>query len=168
MSARSKARWHPLRAGQPHQLQKEKWLQHVSSNLRLVNMHVSTGFPINPPSTPLMLNKMTCSFFRSVWCQNNCADNCYPVLPSGCWGFLWLSSITNCYDHIVHLGLFDSQFFFFFWKLCLLTSFEWVLFWCLALSDALEKALLQPSCSHTYGFSPVWDLKCVFKFSSLE
>jgi len=56
----------------------------------------------------------------------------------------------------------------FIWKLCLLTSFEWVLFWCLALSDALEKALLQPSCSHTYGFSPVWDLKCVFKFSSLE
>lgn len=49
-----------------------------------------------------------------------------------------------------------------------LTSLECVLFWCLARSEAFEKALLQPSCSQTYGFSPVWDLKCVFKFSSLE
>lgn len=49
-----------------------------------------------------------------------------------------------------------------------LTSLECVLFWCLARSEALEKALLHPSCSQTYGFSPVWDLKCVFKFSSLE
>lgn len=37
------------------------------------------------------------------------------------------------------------------------TSLEWVRFWCLARSEALEKALLQPSCSHTYGFSPVWE-----------
>lgn len=29
------------------------------------------------------------------------------------------------------------------------TSLEWVRFWCLARSEALEKALLQPSCSHT-------------------
>lgn len=49
-----------------------------------------------------------------------------------------------------------------------LTSLECVLFWCLARSEAFEKALLQPSCSQTYGFSPVCDLKCVFKFSSLE
>lgn len=39
------------------------------------------------------------------------------------------------------------------------TSFECVRFWCLARSEALEKALLQPSCSHRYGFSPVWDLR---------
>ena len=30
-----------------------------------------------------------------------------------------------------------------------LTTEEWVRFWCLALSDALENALLQPSTSHT-------------------
>lgn len=36
-----------------------------------------------------------------------------------------------------------------------LTSLECVLFWCLARSEAFEKALLQPSCSQTYGFSPV-------------
>lgn len=35
------------------------------------------------------------------------------------------------------------------------TSLECVRFWCLARSEALEKALLQPSCSQTYGFSPV-------------
>lgn len=48
------------------------------------------------------------------------------------------------------------------------TSLEWVRFWCLARSEALEKALLQPSCSHTYGFSPVWDRRCVFRFSRRE
>ena len=36
-----------------------------------------------------------------------------------------------------------------------LTAFEWVLFWCLARSDALLKALAQPGNSHKYGFSPV-------------
>ena len=50
----------------------------------------------------------------------------------------------------------------------MLTSFEWVLFWCFALSDALLKALAQPGNSQVYGFSPVCDRKWVFKFSSLE
>lgn len=48
------------------------------------------------------------------------------------------------------------------------TSLEWVRFWCLARSEAFEKALLQPSCSHTYGFSPVWERRCVFRFSRRE
>lgn len=48
------------------------------------------------------------------------------------------------------------------------TSLEWVRFWCLARSLALLKALLQPSCSHMYGFSPVWDRRCVFRFSRRE
>lgn len=54
------------------------------------------------------------------------------------------------------------------WSLCLRTSLECVRFWCLARSEALEKALLQPSCSHTYGFSPVWDLRWVLRFSRRE
>lgn len=48
------------------------------------------------------------------------------------------------------------------------TSFEWVRFWCLARSEALLKALLHPGNSHIYGFSPVCDLRCVFKFSKRE
>lgn len=48
------------------------------------------------------------------------------------------------------------------------TSLEWVRFWCLARSEALEKALLQPSCSHTYGFSPVCERRWVFRFSRRE
>lgn len=48
------------------------------------------------------------------------------------------------------------------------TSLEWVRFWCLARSLALLKALLQPSCSHMYGFSPVCDRRCVFRFSRRE
>jgi hypothetical protein len=40
-----------------------------------------------------------------------------------------------------------------------LTSLEWVLFWCFALSEALLKALVQPGYSHMYGFSPVCDLR---------
>lgn len=48
------------------------------------------------------------------------------------------------------------------------TSLECVRFWCLARSEALEKALLQPSCSHTYGFSPVCERRCVFRFSRRE
>ena len=47
------------------------------------------------------------------------------------------------------------------------TSFECVLFWCFALSEALLKAFVHPGNSHMYGFSPVWDLRCVFKFSNL-
>ena len=50
----------------------------------------------------------------------------------------------------------------------MLTSFECVLFWCFALSDALLKALAQPGNSQVYGFSPVCDRKWVFRFSSLE
>jgi hypothetical protein len=48
------------------------------------------------------------------------------------------------------------------------TSLEWVRFWCLARSDALLNALLHPGYSHMYGFSPVWDRRCVLRFSSLE
>lgn len=48
------------------------------------------------------------------------------------------------------------------------TSLEWVRFWCLARSEALEKALLQPSCSHTYGFSPVCERRWVLRFSRRE
>ena len=51
--------------------------------------------------------------------------------------------------------------------LLLHTSFECVLFWCFALSEALLKAFVHPGNSHIYGFSPVWDLKWVFKFSNL-
>ena len=49
-----------------------------------------------------------------------------------------------------------------------LTSFECVLFWCFARSDALLNALAQPGNSQVYGFSPVWDRKWVFRFSSRE
>ena len=49
-----------------------------------------------------------------------------------------------------------------------LTSFEWVLFWCFARSEALLNAFEHPGNSQVYGFSPVWDHKCVFRFSSLE
>ena len=49
-----------------------------------------------------------------------------------------------------------------------LTSLLCVRFWCLALSEALLKAFEQPGYSHVYGFSPVWDLRWVFRFSSLE
>ncbi len=48
------------------------------------------------------------------------------------------------------------------------TSLECVRFWCFARSDALEKALLHPSCSHTYGFSPVCERRWVFRFSRRE
>lgn len=53
-------------------------------------------------------------------------------------------------------------------KVCVFTSLECVRFWCLARSEALEKALLQPSCSHTYGFSPVCERRWVFRFSRRE
>ena len=49
-----------------------------------------------------------------------------------------------------------------------LTSLLCVRFWCFALSDALLNALLQPGYSHVYGFSPVCERKCVFKFSKRE
>lgn len=48
------------------------------------------------------------------------------------------------------------------------TSLECVRFWCLARSEALEKALLHPSCSQTYGFSPVCERRWVFRFSRRE
>lgn len=49
-----------------------------------------------------------------------------------------------------------------------LTALEWVRFWCLARSEALLNALVHPGNSHMYGFSPVWERRCVFRFSSLE
>ena len=48
------------------------------------------------------------------------------------------------------------------------TSLECVLFWCFARSDALLNAFAQPGNSQVYGFSPVWDRKWVFRFSSRE
>jgi len=56
----------------------------------------------------------------------------------------------------------------FYITISILTALECVLFWCLALSLALLKALVQPGNSHMYGFSPVWLRRWVFKFSSLE
>jgi len=49
-----------------------------------------------------------------------------------------------------------------------LTAFEWVRFWCLARSEALLKAFVQPWYSHMYGFSPVWDRRWVLRFSRRE
>lgn len=40
--------------------------------------------------------------------------------------------------------------------------------WCFALSDELLNAFVHPACWHTYGRSPVWDRKWIFRFSSLE
>lgn len=48
------------------------------------------------------------------------------------------------------------------------TSLEWVLFMCLAQSEALENAFPHPSYLHRYGRSPVWERRCVLRFSSLE
>lgn len=53
-------------------------------------------------------------------------------------------------------------------RVLLPTSLECVRFWCLARSEALEKALLHPSCSQTYGFSPVCERRWVFRFSRRE
>ena len=48
-----------------------------------------------------------------------------------------------------------------------LTVSRWVL-WCLALSEELLNALVHPGCWQTYGFSPVWDLRWILRFSNLE
>ena len=40
--------------------------------------------------------------------------------------------------------------------------------WCLARSLLFENALEHPICEQEYGFSPVCDLRCIFKFSCLE
>lgn len=50
---------------------------------------------------------------------------------------------------------------------CFLTVSTCVL-WCLARSLELLKAFWQPGCWQRYGFSPVWLLKWILRFSSLE
>jgi hypothetical protein len=40
--------------------------------------------------------------------------------------------------------------------------------WCLARSELLLNAFVQPEYWQEYGLSPVWDLWWIFKFSSLE
>lgn len=50
---------------------------------------------------------------------------------------------------------------------CFLTVSKCVL-WCLARSLELLNAFWQPVCWQRYGFSPVWLLKWILRFSSLE
>lgn len=50
---------------------------------------------------------------------------------------------------------------------CFLTVSTCVL-WCLARSLELLNAFWQPGCWQRYGFSPVWLLKWILRFSSLE
>lgn len=50
---------------------------------------------------------------------------------------------------------------------CFLTVSKCVL-WCLARSLELLNAFWQPGCWQRYGFSPVWLLKWILRFSSLE
>lgn len=49
----------------------------------------------------------------------------------------------------------------------ILTVSRWVR-WCLARSLELLKAFWQPGCWHRYGFSPVWLLRWIFRFSRRE
>lgn len=49
----------------------------------------------------------------------------------------------------------------------LLTVSRWVR-WCLARSLELLKAFWQPGCWQRYGFSPVWLLRWIFRFSRRE
>lgn len=48
-----------------------------------------------------------------------------------------------------------------------LTVSRWVR-WCFARSLELLNAFWQPGCWHRYGFSPVWLLRCIFRFSRRE
>ena len=45
---------------------------------------------------------------------------------------------------------------------------SWCVRWCLALSDELLKAFVQPGWGQTYGRSPVWDRRWIFRFSRRE
>lgn len=50
-------------------------------------------------------------------------------------------------------------------RLISLTVSWWVLR-CFALSEELLKLFKHPGCVQRYGLSPVWDLRCIFKFSN--
>nr|CAD7393852.1 unnamed protein product [Timema cristinae] len=78
-----------------------------------------------------------------------CPMNCLDMFPQRTWVCIPLGAARRLAD--IRIVLFKTT--------CggvkALTSLEWVLFWCLARSDALLNALLQPGYSHMYGFSPV-------------